>query len=37
MTVGAGDSLYYDSNELHGYVAIGDIPARAVAVIYSVD
>lgn len=37
MTVGAGDSLYYDSNELHGYVAIGDTPARAVAVIYSVD
>lgn len=35
MAVGPGDSLYYDSNEPHGYVAVGDIPARAVAVIYS--
>ncbi|ABA90181.1 helix-turn-helix transcriptional regulator with cupin domain [Syntrophotalea carbinolica DSM 2380] len=37
MTVGPGDSLYYDSNEPHGYVAVGDVPARAVAVIYSQD
>lgn len=35
MSVGAGDSLYYDSNEPHGYVAVGPDPARAVAVIYS--
>jgi transcriptional regulator with XRE-family HTH domain len=35
MAVGPGDSLYYDSNEPHGYVAVGDVPARAVAVIYS--
>ena len=35
MAVGPGDSLYYDSNEPHGYVAVGDVPARAVAVVYS--
>jgi transcriptional regulator with XRE-family HTH domain len=35
MAVGPGDSLYYDSNEPHGYVAVGEVPARAVAVIYS--
>lgn len=37
MTVGPGDSLYYDSNEPHGYVAVGEGPARAVAVVYSQD
>lgn len=37
MTVGPGDSLYYDSNEPHGYVALGGGPARAVAVLYSKD
>jgi quercetin dioxygenase-like cupin family protein len=31
----AGDSVYYDSNEYHGYIAIGDVPPRAVAVLYS--
>jgi transcriptional regulator with XRE-family HTH domain len=37
MTVGPGDSLYYDSGEPHGYVAVGETPARAVAVIYTRD
>ncbi len=31
----AGDSVYYDSNEDHGYIAMGDVTPRAVAVIYS--
>jgi len=37
MTMGPGDSVYYDSSEPHGYVARGDRKARAVAVIYSRD
>jgi transcriptional regulator with XRE-family HTH domain len=35
MTMAPGDSVYYDSSEPHGYVATGDGPTRAVAVIYS--
>jgi len=31
----AGDSVYYDSNEYHGYIAVGDAAPRAVAVLYS--
>lgn len=31
----AGDSVYYDSNEYHGYIAVGDVTPRAVAVLYS--
>ncbi len=35
MTMAPGDSVYYDSSEPHGYVATGDGPTRAVAVIYT--
>ncbi len=35
MTLQAGDSIYYDSSEPHGYISLGGTPARAVAVIYS--
>lgn len=35
MTMGPGDSVYYDSNEPHGYVARGKMRPRAVAVVYS--
>ncbi len=35
MTMGPGDSVYYDSSEPHGYIATGESPTRAVAVIYS--
>ena len=35
MTLGPGDSVYYDSSEPHGYLATSDIPPRAVAVLYS--
>lgn len=31
----AGDSIYYDSSQPHGWVAVGDGKARAVAVLYS--
>lgn len=31
----AGDSIYYDSSQPHGWVAVGDTPARAVAVLYT--
>lgn len=37
MTLQAGDSVYYDSTEPHGYAAQGSIPARAVAVLHSRD
>ncbi|MEZ4600631.1 MAG: cupin domain-containing protein [Syntrophotaleaceae bacterium] len=35
MFLETGDSVYYDSREPHGFAAIGDLPARAVAVVYS--
>lgn len=35
MRLGAGDSVYYDSSEPHGYVVLGDLRPRAVAVLYS--
>lgn len=31
----AGDSIYYDSGQLHGWVAVGNSNARAVAVMYT--
>ncbi|MBC7962088.1 MAG: helix-turn-helix transcriptional regulator [Steroidobacteraceae bacterium] len=31
----AGDSIYYDSSQLHGWVAVGEGKARAVAVMYA--
>ncbi|MBL0224349.1 MAG: helix-turn-helix transcriptional regulator [Geobacteraceae bacterium] len=31
----AGDSIYYDSSQPHGWVAIGKEKAKAVAVLYS--
>lgn len=37
MLMGPGDSVYYDSNEPHGYVVVGEARPRAVAVIYSKD
>lgn len=37
MTMQAGDSVYYESNEPHGYVALGPDRPRAVAVVYSRD
>jgi transcriptional regulator with XRE-family HTH domain len=30
-----GDSIYYESSEPHGYVSVGEVPARAVAVLYT--
>jgi transcriptional regulator with XRE-family HTH domain len=30
-----GDSIYYDSSQPHGWVAVGDRKAKAVAVLYS--
>ena len=35
MFLETGDSVYYDSREPHGFTALGDLPARAVAVVYS--
>lgn len=35
MTLAAGDSVYYESSEPHGYVAVGETRARAVAVLFS--
>jgi len=35
MTLAPGDSVYYDSTEPHGFIAPGDAPTRAVAVLYS--
>lgn len=37
MTMQAGDSVYYDSTDPHGYVAVGHSRPRGVAVIYSRD
>lgn len=31
----SGDSIYYNSNQPHGWVAVGNDSARAVAVLYS--
>lgn len=31
----AGDSIYYDSSQPHGWVAVGDGNAKAVAVMYA--
>jgi quercetin dioxygenase-like cupin family protein len=30
-----GDSIYYESSEQHGYISVGEIRARAVAVLYT--
>ncbi|MBK5274393.1 MAG: cupin domain-containing protein [Desulfuromonadales bacterium] len=35
ISMHAGDSIYYDSSQPHGWVAVGDKPAKAVAVLYS--
>ena len=35
MELHPGDSVYYESTEPHGFVARGDIPARALAVLFS--
>ena len=35
MRLYAGDSIYYESSEPHGYVSVGDVQARAVAVLYT--
>jgi quercetin dioxygenase-like cupin family protein len=35
MTLQPGDSIYYDSSEVHGYVASGKEKAKAVAVLYT--
>lgn len=37
MRLYAGDSIYYDSSEPHGYVSVGERKAAAVAVLYSRD
>lgn len=31
----SGDCIYYDSSQPHGWVAVGNKPAKAVAVLYS--
>lgn len=31
----SGDSIYYDSSQPHGWVAVGDATAKAVAVMYT--
>ncbi|KAA0891285.1 helix-turn-helix domain-containing protein [Oryzomonas rubra] len=33
----AGDSIYYDSSQPHGWVAVGEEKAKAVAVLYTKD
>ena len=35
MRLQPGDSIFYDSATPHGYLSIGDVRARAVAVIYA--
>lgn len=35
MVLNAGDSIYYNSSEPHGYVSLGENRARAVAVLFS--
>ena len=37
ITLRSGDSIYYDSGQFHGWVAVGEGRARAVAVLYSRD
>jgi transcriptional regulator with XRE-family HTH domain len=37
LVMSPGDSVYYDSNEPHGFIARGTQKARAVAVLYSKD
>ncbi len=31
----AGDSIYYESSEPHGFSSVGQLPAKGVAVLYS--
>jgi len=31
----AGDSIYYESTEPHGFSSVGSVPAKGVAVLYS--
>lgn len=33
-TLEPGDSLYFDSDQLHGFRALGDTPAQALVVVY---
>ena len=35
MILNPGDSVYYDSSEPHGHIALSEGPTRAVAVLYS--
>ncbi len=35
MRLYPGDSIYYESSEQHGYVSVGEVQARAVAVLYT--
>jgi quercetin dioxygenase-like cupin family protein len=35
ITMAPGDSVYYDSTEPHGYIALGQTQPLAVAVLYS--
>jgi len=35
MTLNPGDAVYYESTEPHGFVAAGERPARALAVLFS--
>jgi len=35
LNLRVGDSIYYDSSQLHGWVAVGEGKARAVAVLYT--
>lgn len=37
VTLGPGDSVYYESSQPHGFVATGEGRSRAVAVVYSRD
>jgi quercetin dioxygenase-like cupin family protein len=37
LTLNPGDSVYYESTEPHSFVAQGDLPARALAVLFSHD
>jgi transcriptional regulator with XRE-family HTH domain len=30
-----GDSIYYESSEPHGYISVGEVRAKAVAVLYT--
>lgn len=35
LNLSEGDSVFYDSSEPHGYVALSDTPPRGVVVLYS--